>query len=83
MQSDLFVFKQGQNNNFPRETVMAALDCQYDYIWYSLKSKQLHTPIRDFFLIKSFDMGRSTFKLCILKWKDPHLIGAMISDGKT
>lgn len=50
MQNDLFVFKQGQNNNFPRETVMAVLDCQYDYIWYLLKSKQLHTPISDFFL---------------------------------
>jgi hypothetical protein len=42
---------------------MASLGCQCDDFKNDLKPKWLGTPVREFFLIKSFEVGRSTFNL--------------------
>lgn len=41
-----------------RKCVMATFGCQLDYIKNELKPKQLGTPVREFFLINAFEVGR-------------------------
>lgn len=41
--------------------VVTVLGCQLDYVWNRLKPKQPGTPVRNFVVIKSFEVGRPTF----------------------
>lgn len=47
-----------EHMNLPVATL---LGCQLDYIWNRLKPKQPGTPVRNFFFIKSFEVGRPIF----------------------
>lgn len=62
------LFKRATLSFFNTTVMMAILCCQLDYIWSSLK--RIHTLVWEFFFIKLFEMGRSTFNPDLLRWKD-------------
>lgn len=55
---------------------MAILGCELESIWNYLKPNQLGTPVRGFVLMKkkSFEVGRPTLSLDLLRWEDRPLI---------
>lgn len=62
MEKELLVSANPQWSARAMSRVMAILGHQLDYIWNELEPKWLCTPVGHYFpLIKSLDVGRSTF----------------------